>query len=78
VPIYEFRCSECDTHFEVRRSASESGASPPPCPEGHAHTRRVLSIFATARQGEGRSAPDLPSRAAGGGCGPGCACVANA
>ncbi|MGO9560440.1 MAG: FmdB family zinc ribbon protein [Acidimicrobiales bacterium] len=74
MPIYEFRCSECDTRFEQKRSAAEFDAPAPACPNGHAATRRVLSVFATA----GVGASSGPAPAAGGGCGPGCACAANA
>ena len=47
VPLYEFRCRTCDDVFEVRRPMSESSA-PAPCPDGHADTVRLLSVFANA------------------------------
>ncbi len=73
MPIYEFRCSECDTVFEQRRSVVESDQAAPPCPKGHTHTRRVLSVFASV----GTAASSGPSMPSTGGCGPGCACAAN-
>ena len=74
MPIYEFRCSECDTRFEQKRSTAESDAPAPACPDGHTATRRVLSVFATAGAGSGAMAAAVPAT---GGCGPGCACAAN-
>jgi putative FmdB family regulatory protein len=74
MPIYEFLCRDCDTRFEQKRSGAEFDAPAPPCPNGHATTRRVLSVFATA----GATASSGPAGASGGGCGAGCACAANA
>ncbi|MGD0084151.1 MAG: zinc ribbon domain-containing protein [Acidimicrobiales bacterium] len=76
MPIYEFRCSECEVRFEARRPVDQSDAVAPACPNGHATTRRVLSVFATAGRAAASGLPsggDLP--ASGGGCGPGCACA---
>ncbi|MGA2209243.1 MAG: zinc ribbon domain-containing protein [Acidimicrobiales bacterium] len=73
MPIYEFRCSECEARFEARRPAELSDATPPTCPSGHTATRRVLSVFATAGKAAGSSAP--AGDFGGGGCGPGCACA---
>jgi putative FmdB family regulatory protein len=77
VPIYEFRCSECDVVFDERRSVADSDAPAPSCPNGHATTRRVLSVFASvgASATSGSTGFGPP---AGGGCGAGCACAANA
>lgn len=69
MPVYEYRCTTCDTRFEIRRPAAEAGA-PATCPDGHEGARRVLSVFATA----GRSAP-AAAPTTGGGCGAGCACA---
>jgi putative FmdB family regulatory protein len=73
MPIYEYRCQSCDTSFEQRRPASESGLTAT-CPAGHPGARRRLSVFATAS----RSTDAPVSAPAGGGCGPGCACAAAA
>ena len=67
--VYEYRCRTCDDLFELRRPMSDSDA-PAECPQGHADTVRLLSVFASA--GAATSA-DVPA----GGCGPACACVAN-
>ncbi|WP_344646807.1 FmdB family zinc ribbon protein, partial [Cryptosporangium japonicum] len=42
---YEYRCRECRTVFEVRRSVHESTPSSVPCPAGHAETTRVFSAL---------------------------------
>ncbi|MGH9172597.1 MAG: FmdB family zinc ribbon protein [Acidimicrobiales bacterium] len=73
MPIYEFRCSQCDTRFEARRAAELSDATPPPCPNGHPDVRRLLSVFATAGKAVGRS--DAAPQRGGSGCGSGCACA---
>lgn len=72
VPLYEFRCRTCDDVFEVRRPMSESGA-PAACPDGHADTVRLLSVFANA--GSVSDSPSPAPRPTGGGCGGACACA---
>jgi len=69
--VYEYRCRTCDDLFELRRPMSESDA-PAACPQGHADTVRLLSVFASAGV-TGASGGDMPA----GGCGPACACAAN-
>jgi len=69
--VYEYRCRTCDDLFELRRPMSESDA-PAQCPQGHADTVRLLSVFASAGVGAS-SAGEMPA----GGCGPACACAAN-
>ncbi|MDA8038056.1 MAG: zinc ribbon domain-containing protein [Actinomycetota bacterium] len=78
MPIYEFHCRECGSRFEVRRTATDADAPAPPCPAGHVATRRVLSVFATPGRGSAPSFAMPSGPAAGGGCGPGCACAADA
>ncbi|MEI7991077.1 MAG: zinc ribbon domain-containing protein [Actinomycetota bacterium] len=75
MPLYEYRCKDCDDTFEVRRSMSESGA-PAPCPQGHANTVKLLSAFASvgASPGSYGTAP-TPAPRPMGGCGGGCACA---
>jgi putative FmdB family regulatory protein len=77
MPLYEYRCTTCDTTFELRRPAAQSQA-PAVCAEGHV-ARRVLSVFATAGHA-GSSAGSTESLGSSGdfagGCGPGCACAA--
>jgi putative FmdB family regulatory protein len=73
--VYEYRCRTCDTTFEARRPMSEA-AAPINCPDGHVDTTRLLSVFASV--GHAAASPAMPgggARSAGGGCGPGCACM---
>ena len=75
MPTYEFRCRRCDEVFEVRRPMSGSG-DPATCPDGHADTVRLLSVFARAGVADAsgaRSAPVMPG-AGGGCCGGACGC----
>jgi putative FmdB family regulatory protein len=72
MPVYEYRCEECNDIFELRRPAAESSAATL-CPEGHSGARRVLSVFSSP----GRSQTGMAmASGASGGCGPGCACAA--
>jgi putative FmdB family regulatory protein len=77
MPRYEYRCRSCDEVFELRRSMSDSDA-PAFCPQGHAETSRLLSVFATVGASSsgstgGASAADA-APPAGGPCGGACAC----
>ena len=68
---YDYRCSTCDTVFEVSRPMDEADA-PVTCPDGHLGAKRQLAVFATS----GFAAPDAPAcgvgPAAGGCCGGAC------
>ena len=70
--VYEYRCRTCDDLFELRRPMSESDTLAE-CPQGHADTVRLLSVFASAGVA---SAPPVGAMPAGG-CGAGCACAAS-
>jgi len=41
MPLYDYKCPECDTTFEARRSMAEA-SDPIDCPNGHAGSRRLL------------------------------------
>ncbi|MEJ6510567.1 MAG: zinc ribbon domain-containing protein [Actinomycetota bacterium] len=76
MPLYDYKCPECDTTFEARRSMAEA-SDPVDCPNGHAGSRRLLSVFATVGGSSNSSAPvPAPMPHAGGhGCGGGmCGC----
>jgi putative FmdB family regulatory protein len=68
MPIYEYVCMECESHFEelVRNGAD------PDCPDcGASNVRRQLSVFAahgTAAQ------PSFGGSGGGGCCGGSCGC----
>ncbi|MBO0894202.1 MAG: zinc ribbon domain-containing protein [Acidimicrobiales bacterium] len=69
MPVYEYVCRVCDARFEARRAMSEAN-EPIGCPDGHADTTRLLSVFATVG---GSTAPSSgPTNV---GCGPGCLCA---
>ena len=70
MPRYEYRCRTCDQRFELQRSMSES-SSAAPCPEGHADTVRVLSMFAAT----GTATGGMSTGGGGGCCGGGCGCA---
>jgi putative FmdB family regulatory protein len=68
VPLYEYRCRQCDTVFDARLPMSRLD-EPQSCPSGHTDAVRLLSVFAsTGRAGSWPSAP------AGAPCGSACAC----
>jgi putative FmdB family regulatory protein len=73
MPLYEFKCKECDDTFEVRRPMSEA-SEPATCPQGHDGAVRMLSVFASVGA-SGASAPTAAPRPSGGGCGGACACA---
>jgi putative FmdB family regulatory protein len=70
MPIYEYVCMQCESHFEelVR------GGREPDCPDcGALDVRKQFSVFATHGGG---TAPSLGQTAAGGGCcGGSCGCA---
>jgi putative FmdB family regulatory protein len=69
VPIYEYVCMECESHFEeLVRNGEE-----PDCPDcSSANVRRQLSVFAMT----GSDVAEQPTfRSSGGGCcGGSCGC----
>jgi putative FmdB family regulatory protein len=67
MPLYEYRCRECDTRFETRRAVGDADA-PLPCPDGHTEAVRLLSVFAATGRASGAPA------AGGASCGAGCMC----
>ena len=51
MPIYEYECSTCGSHFErVERFGAHAAAA---CPNGHPNTRRVFSPPAIIFNGPG-------------------------
>ncbi|MCX6528731.1 MAG: zinc ribbon domain-containing protein [Actinobacteria bacterium] len=70
MPLYEYRCSACDTAFEERRPMSQA-SDPAQCVCG-AQAKRRLSVFASVGGGAPASTPAPAPR--GGGCGSGCGC----
>jgi putative FmdB family regulatory protein len=75
MPMYEYRCRQCDQVFEARRSMDDADR-PLACPVGHTGAVRLLSVFAaTGRAGAGSSMASSPGPSfGGGGCGSACGC----
>lgn len=65
MPLYEYRCLECDDVFEQRAAVGDADAAR--CPSGHGQVKRLLSRFAV-----GARAGQPPT--AGGCCGGACGC----
>jgi putative FmdB family regulatory protein len=67
MPIYEYACMECESHFEELVRASDDAPSCPEC--GASDVLRQLSVFAA------HGAPgEAPSFGGGGCCGGSCGC----
>jgi putative FmdB family regulatory protein len=66
VPLYEYRCRQCETVFETRLPMSRAD-EPQVCPSGHVDAVRLLSVFATTGRGGAPVASGAP-------CGSACAC----
>lgn len=76
MPLYEYRCPECDTTFDARRPMAEA-SDPIDCPNGHVGSRRLLSVFASTGSASSASSASAPpaTRPMGHGCGGGmCGC----
>jgi putative FmdB family regulatory protein len=65
MPIYEYVCMQCESHFEELVRMDET-ADCPDC--GSQNVRRQVSVFAT------HGAPEQPSIGGGGGCCGGSCC----
>jgi putative FmdB family regulatory protein len=70
VPIYEYVCMECESHFEeLIRNGEE-----PDCPDcSSTNVRRQLSVFAMHGGGTAEQ-PSFGSSGGGGCCGGSCGC----
>jgi putative FmdB family regulatory protein len=74
MPIYEYRCEDCDRSFETFVMPGRTDAA---CPACHgAHIKREMSVFAARGASEAAPAANGSSRPVGGGCcGGGCGCA---
>ena len=70
MPIYEYVCMQCESHFEeLVRNGEE-----PPCPDcGASNVRRQLSVFASVGASEQPTFRG-PTGGGGGCCGGSCGC----
>ncbi len=69
MPIYEFVCMECESHFEELVRMGDNGTTCPDC--GASNVRKQFSVFAahgTAEQ------PSFGGSPGGGCCGGSCGC----
>ncbi|HXJ07342.1 MAG TPA: zinc ribbon domain-containing protein [Candidatus Acidoferrum sp.] len=71
MPIYEYVCDDCETHFEKIVINKQQEIACPKCASKKATIQ--LSVFATAGSG-GSSAPTGGSSSGGSCCGGGCGC----
>ncbi len=67
MPIYEFVCMECESHFEELMRLEDSDPSCPDC--GSARTNRQLSVFAAHGTAEQPSFGGSGGGCCGGSCG---------
>lgn len=73
MPLYEYRCRDCDETFELRRPMAQAG-DPAPCPQGHRNSVKLLSVFASVgASGDGGAVAAAAARPAAP-CGAHCAC----
>ena len=73
MPLFEYRCRECETSFEklTRYDQADSIA----CPQcGSVHARRLLSMFATFSPTASTSPAPVATMGGGGCCGGSCGC----
>ena len=72
MPIYEYVCMQCESHFEELVRNGEQ----PDCPEcGAVDVRKQLSVFAAHGSSTETSFGSRPAPRAGGGCcGGSCGC----
>jgi putative FmdB family regulatory protein len=70
MPIYEYACMECESHFEELVRSSETAVACPECGAGN-----VLKQFSTFAVAGVSSQPKFGGSAGGGGCcGGSCGC----
>jgi len=72
VPIYEYACMECESHFEELVRSSEQAVVCPEC--GAAKVLKQFSTFAVHGAAKVGVAPSTPRASSGGCCGGSCGC----
>lgn len=73
MPLYEYRCRECDRTFPLLRPIAEADV-PAPCPDGHTDVVRALSLVAPRARTAASGAAPAPAGGGGGCCGGACGC----
>jgi putative FmdB family regulatory protein len=71
MPIYEYVCMQCESHFEeLVRNGQQ-----PLCPEcGHENVRKQLSVFSAHSSSTATPIDAGPAPRSGGCCGGSCGC----
>jgi putative FmdB family regulatory protein len=72
VPIYEYACMECESHFEELVRNAEQAVSCPEC--GAGKVLKQLSTFAVHGASAKQPSFSGPTGAGGGCCGGSCGC----
>lgn len=72
MPIYEYVCDDCETHFEKIVINKQQEISCPKCASKKATIQ--LSVFATVSNGNSLAPSGGSSSGGGGCCGGGCGC----
>jgi len=71
MPSYDYRCRQCGTTFEVRRSIAATDTTAA-CPHGHTDTVKLLSTVSIGGRATVGARSGGPAPSAGGCCGGGC------
>ena len=64
MPIYEYRCPNCNSKFELLRGLSKANEGAE-CPRCHTPAERILSCFSAVSKGDGGQTASIGG---GGGC----------
>ncbi|MBW3623128.1 MAG: zinc ribbon domain-containing protein [Armatimonadetes bacterium] len=73
MPIFEYRCKNCDHPFEILvRSSAQADVACPACRSEE--VTRLLSTFASRSGGPSQMSSPSPRPVTSGGCGPSCGC----
>jgi putative FmdB family regulatory protein len=68
MPLYEYSCPDCLTHFEILRSFGQSDTAVA-CPECNGtKARKLISAFAAISKDSSGGSRMVASSSAGGGC----------
>jgi len=59
MPIYEYRCQQCDHLFEMLQSINDD---PPQCPVCNGETERIISVPSLRFKGKGFHVTDYTRR----------------
>ena len=72
MPIYEYACMECESHFDELVRSSEQAVTCPEC--GAANVLKQFSTFAVHGASSPKASVAAPAPRSGGCCGGSCGC----